>query len=161
MTSQRQRTRRPAPVAAAKAAPRYPPQSNRVHGEGTTAEAAAMRGRQGVPVMGFDPAADRRVDVPTAAGVDRDELTVTTFNIWFNAYFAAERYRTIADILARDMPDVMVFQEVTPDALAVFHSRPWIRDNYLSAAVVGSDHGNYGMLMLSRLPLSRVTYIPL
>ena len=91
----------------------------------------------------------------------RDELTVTTFNIWFNPYFADERYRAIVDLLSRDMPDVMVFQEVTPVALAVFDAQPWIREHYFRSAIVGTELGNYGMLLLSRLPVTRVTYYPL
>ena len=52
----------------------------------------------------------------------------------------------------------MVFQEITDGALSIFLSQPWIREHYQSAAVVGGRIGNYGMLMLSRLPTARVTY---
>ena len=51
---------------------------------------------------------------------------MATYNIWFNDSYAERRYRAIADVLSRDMPDVMVFQEVTPVALAVFLAQPWI-----------------------------------
>ena len=71
-------------------------------------------------------------------------------NIWFNTFFADQRYRAIAQLLSRDMPDVMVFQEVTPAPLAFFLAQPWIREHYRCAAVTGGDLGNYGMLMLSR-----------
>ena len=47
---------------------------------------------------------------------------------------------------------------MTPAALDIFLSRPWVRDEYLHASVVGGDTGNYGMLMLSRVPMPRVTY---
>src|SRR5262245_3346038 len=56
------------------------------------------------------------------------------------------------------MPHLMVFQEMTPAAMSVLLAQPWIRDHYRSAAVVGDKLGNYGMLMLSRLPTARVTY---
>ncbi len=56
------------------------------------------------------------------------------------------------------MPDIMVFQEMTPAALDIFMAQDWIRDRYARAAVVGGDAGGYGMLMLSRLPLDRATY---
>ncbi|MGW0160945.1 endonuclease/exonuclease/phosphatase family protein [Mycobacterium sp. NPDC003323] len=88
----------------------------------------------------------------------RDRLNVATYNIWFNALHAQQRYRAIADVLASEPPDVMVFQEVTPRALNVFRAQPWIRENYRSAAVTGGRLGNYGMLLLSRLPIARVTY---
>jgi tyrosyl-DNA phosphodiesterase 2 len=111
-----------------------------------------------VPVGAFDATTGQWTDIDADGAVDRDELTVTTFNIWFNSYFAEERYRAIAELLSRDLPDVMVFQEVTTSALAVFLAQPWIRKHYLRAAVAGDGAGNYGMLMLSRVPVTRVTY---
>lgn len=109
-----------------------------------------------VPVTRFDPrrrrwAPDRGAGRDTAA----DELTVTTYNIWFNEKYAEQRYRAIADLLCRESPDLMAFQEVTRPALAVLRGQPWIREQYRSAAVV---RGNYGMLLLSRLPVDGVTY---
>jgi tyrosyl-DNA phosphodiesterase 2 len=120
--------------------------------------AAGLSRRRRVAVGWFDPAANRWTDVDAGGSVVRDELTLATFNIWFNSYFAVERYRAIVELLTRDMPDVMVFQEVTPDALAVFLAHPMIRDNYQRSAVTGAGFGNYGMLMLARIPMSRVTY---
>lgn len=101
------------------------------------------------------------VDVDAAGSITRDRLTLSTFNIWFDSYFAEQRFHAISDLLSRNMPDVMVFQEVTPAALAVFLAQPWIREHYLRAAVTGGDRGNYGMMLLSRLPLGNVTYTTL
>jgi tyrosyl-DNA phosphodiesterase 2 len=114
--------------------------------------------RRTVPVATYDPATKRWKGVDDARAVDRDELIVTTFNVWFESYFAEQRYRAIVQLLSREMPDVMVFQEITPAALDIFLAQPWIREDYRSAAVVGGTLGNYGMLMLSRLPAARVTY---
>lgn len=118
-----------------------------------------MRHRQhGVPIEAFDESRHRWTKVDAGGDVDRDELTLTTFNIWFDEYFEDLRHRSIAELLCRDMPDVMVFQEVTPAALDVFSAQPWIRAHYRRVAVVNADLGNYGMLMLSRLPIDRATY---
>jgi tyrosyl-DNA phosphodiesterase 2 len=111
-----------------------------------------------VPVGRFDAATNRWRDVDASGAVERDELNLATFNIWFDEYFVDLRHLAIADLLSRDMPDVMVFQEVTPAALDVFLAQPWIREHYLRAAVTSADLGNYGMLMLSRLPINRATY---
>jgi len=111
-----------------------------------------------VPVGVFDAATQRWIDVDTTGAVDRSELTLTTFNIWFNDLFAEERYRAIADILSRITPDIMVFQEVTPTALRVLLAAPWIRQRYLRMAVAGEHVGNYGMLMLSCVPVERAHY---
>ena len=83
---------------------------------------------------------------------------LATFNIWFSDSHAEERYRAIADLLLRDMPDVMVFQEVTPAALDGLAGPTVDPGRYRRAEVTGGDLGNYGMLMLSRLPIAGVTY---
>ncbi|MEU0494178.1 endonuclease/exonuclease/phosphatase family protein [Mycobacterium sp. NPDC006124] len=114
-----------------------------------------------VRVGSFDAASKRWTGGGGAAAVPRDELVVATFNVWFSDFHAEERFRAIADVLSRKMPDVMVFQEVTPAALAIFLAQPWIRVRYRRAEVTGGDLGNYGMLMLSRLPVANVTYTPL
>jgi tyrosyl-DNA phosphodiesterase 2 len=117
-----------------------------------------LRRCRSVAVGRFDAATGRWVDIDAGGATDRDELTVATFNIWFDTHYAEQRCRAIADLLHELAPDVIALQEVTPQALAVFLSQRWVREGYLRAAVVGRDAGNYGMLMLSRLPVSRVTY---
>ncbi len=114
--------------------------------------------RRAVQVGTYDSASNRWTGADDAGAVDRDELTVTTFNVWFDDYFADQRYRAIAQLLSREMPDVMVFQEITPASLEVFLTQSWIREHYRRASVVGGRAGNYGMLMLSRLPTARATY---
>lgn len=98
------------------------------------------------------------MDADDARTTDRDELTVATFNIWFDDYHAEQRHRAIADLLRERRPDVIVLQEVTPVALELFLEQSWIRDEYLSAAVVGGHSGNYGMLTLSRVPIVSATH---
>lgn len=117
-----------------------------------------LRRRRAVPVVGFQAATQRWARVDPADAGRRDELTVATFNIWNDAYFAQQRYHAIAALLQRELPDVMVFQEVTPAALEVFTTQSWIRSDYLCAAVIGGQAGNYGLLMLTRLPVRGVTY---
>ena len=115
-----------------------------------------------VPVGAFDAAAngwtDTETDPDPAGTVERDVLTLATFNVWFNEYHAEQRYRAIAELLSRELPDVIVFQEVTSTALDVFLTQPWIRRHYRRAEVTGDRVGNYGLLMLSRLPVHRITY---
>lgn len=114
--------------------------------------------RRRVPVGTFDATAKRWTNVDALSAVARDELTMATFNIWFSDLHAEARYRALADLMSRKMPDVMVFQEVTPAALAVLLAQPWVRVRYRRAEVTGGDLGNYGMLLLSRLPINDVTY---
>ena len=119
------------------------------------------RRRRCVEVGVFDVTTGRWINVDAAGAVDRDELALSAYNIWYDSHFADKRYRYIEDLFSRDKPDVMVFQEVTAEALDVFLSQPGIRDHYRRAAMVGDDAGNYGMLMLSQLPINRVTYMRL
>ncbi len=114
--------------------------------------------RRSVAVRRFDAASGGWLGADAAVAVDRDELTIATFNIWFDDYYAEQRYLAIADLLCERRPDVIVLQEVTPEALEIFLEQPWVRDRYLSASAVGGDAGNYGMLMLSRVPIARATY---
>lgn len=90
--------------------------------------------------------------------VSRSQLSVSTFNVWFDPFFAQERYQAIADLLAPDPPDVMAFQEITDAALEVLLAQPWIRKHFLSASIVGRRVGPYGMLLLTRVPMTEVTY---
>ncbi|TRW86131.1 endonuclease [Mycolicibacterium sp. 018/SC-01/001] len=112
--------------------------------------------RVAVPVCSYDADAGRWSDHESGGPVDRTHVTVATFNIWFNELYRQQRYQAIAELLSRERPDVMVFQEVTDAALDVFGGQTWIRQGYRRAAVIG-DH-NYGMLMLSRLPVQDCTY---
>lgn len=112
-----------------------------------------------VPVLRFDSGHRRWTPEPaTDARCDIERLVVSTYNIWFNDRHAEQRYRAIADLLSREAPHIMVFQEVTPSARTILLQQPWIREHYRSAAVVGGRRGNYGMLLLSRVPVDRVGY---
>lgn len=117
-----------------------------------------LRRRRSIPVGRYDATSGRWTDFEAAGQVKRDALTVSTYNIWFDSKHAEQRYIAIADLLSRRAPDIMVFQEVTPAALDVLLAHPWVRDRYLRVAVVGNEVGNYGMLLLSRIPISGATY---
>jgi tyrosyl-DNA phosphodiesterase 2 len=108
--------------------------------------------------MAFDGAASQWRHAPASSMDDRDELTVTTFNIWNDPYFAAERHLAIVELMSKHAPDIMVFQEVTADALEILLADPWVRERCFCAAVTDHDVGNYGMLLLSRVPLGDVSY---
>jgi tyrosyl-DNA phosphodiesterase 2 len=122
-----------------------------------------FRGRKPhrVPVEKFDVTTSQWVDVDTAATHDRDELTLATFNVWYDGFHAEQRYLAIAELLSRRAPDIMVFQEVTAPALDVLLTQPWIRGHYFQAGAVGEGVGNYGMLILSRFPIAGATYTSL
>ncbi|MDO3399373.1 endonuclease/exonuclease/phosphatase family protein [Mycolicibacterium neoaurum] len=118
---------------------------------------SVLRRTTSMPVRRFDSGWTRAAD-RHGGGADLDRLSLATYNIWFNGLFARQRYEAIAAILAAEAPDVMVFQEVTEPALTVLLAQPWVRAHYSSAAVCGGRLGHYGMLLLSRIPVDRVSY---
>src|SRR5918997_1703987 len=54
-----------------------------------------LRRRRIVTVERFDAATGRWVQIDATGAVDRDELTVATFNIWFDNQYAEQRYLAI------------------------------------------------------------------
>ncbi|CAN5163696.1 hypothetical protein BH09ACT8_BH09ACT8_09550 [soil metagenome] len=112
-----------------------------------------------IPIQRYDPLRHRwTAEHVVARPVPLNRLTVATYNIWSNEKHADQRYRTIADLLSRKSPDMVAFQEVNKSALAVLLEQPWVRERYLTGAMVGRHVGNYGMLLLSRFPIDRITY---
>lgn len=120
-------------------------------------ELGAWRRSSRIRVRRFDASAGWVAATP-AHDVRRSQLSISTFNVWFDPFFSDRRYQAIADLLAADPPDVMVFQEVTDVAHENFLAQRWIRKHYLSASVIGAGVGTYGMLLLSRVPVSAVRY---
>ena len=95
------------------------------------------------------------------ADIERCELTLATFNIWFGDWFVQERYRAVLDLLEHYRPDVIALQEVTLSALPIFLEQPWIRGAYYASDINGSTLGDYGVLILSRLPPRTIKLVEL
>ena len=94
-----------------------------------------------------------RYGVPSVENVERAALTFATFNIWFGAHVARQRYAAIAHLLATHRPDFIALQEVTPAALSIFLAQPWVQESYYVSDIDGSTLGDYGVVLKSRLPL--------
>src|SRR6188472_14036 len=56
--------------------------------------------RRDVPVGKFDVETRRWTDVDAGGSVDRDELTLSTYNIWNDDSHAEQRYLAIAELLS-------------------------------------------------------------
>ena len=93
--------------------------------------------------------------------IQRDTLTLATFNIWFDDYFAMERHQAIADILELHRPDFIALQEVTYTSLNLFLSQKWIQQEYFTTDFDGSTFSDYGVLLPSRIPPEVVKLIRL
>ncbi|MGW2374496.1 poly(A) polymerase [Kitasatospora sp. NPDC001683] len=88
-----------------------------------------------------------------------DSLRVVTWNTLWDRY-DAERIATarrrpllLTELEAADA-DVIALQEVEPALLAQLLAAPWVRDGYtLGGDPSGGDVAEYGLLLLSRLPV--------
>ncbi|MFH9348015.1 poly(A) polymerase [Kitasatospora sp. NPDC017646] len=106
------------------------------------------------PDGGWQPH-EARTDVP---GPD-DTLRVVTWNTLWDRYdadriaTARRRPLLLAELEAADA-DVIALQEVEPALAAQLLETPWVRDGYvLGGDPSGGDVAEYGLLLLSRLPV--------
>ncbi len=88
-------------------------------------------------------------------------LSVATYNIWFDAFHEQARHLAIMRLLEARRPDVIALQEVTLHSLKLILAQPWIRAEYQPSDVDGRTLDRYGVVLLSRIPASRMTLRPL
>jgi tyrosyl-DNA phosphodiesterase 2 len=105
----------------------------------------------------FDPAAgvwvpDRACGpAPGDAGARR--FTLVTWNVWFGRFRFAERLRALLDVVRAQDPDVICLQEIVRASLATILEEPWIRAGYRISDVRGDTFDDYGVVILTRLPV--------
>lgn len=87
---------------------------------------------------------------------DLERLRVVTWNVWFAPYEREARTAGLLRELARFGADVVALQEVLPETLALIAADPRIREHFTLSDTTGDTLGDYGVVVLSRLPMSRV-----
>jgi endonuclease/exonuclease/phosphatase family metal-dependent hydrolase len=124
--------------------------------------------RRAAPViprsLELDPlifAAGRWAPTPTPAREPPRALRVLTWNVWFGGHMFDERAAALLAELGRRQPDVVLLQEVTPELLATITLTPWVRARYALSDARGGTLGGYGVLLLSRQPVRRMTQLEL
>ena len=55
----------------------------------------------------------------------RDEIGMLTYNIWFSTEKMRERMEALGQIVEDLQPDILVFQEVTRENLAILEEQTW------------------------------------
>lgn len=88
-------------------------------------------------------------------------LTVVTFNIWFGAYGFQERCAAMLHLLEACDADLIALQEVTPASLEQIMRTAWVRRSYTLSDLSGGSVDPYGVLLLSRLPITSWSAYPL
>jgi endonuclease/exonuclease/phosphatase family metal-dependent hydrolase len=95
--------------------------------------------------------------VPAAAPAPAVDLRLVTWNVWFGGHMFDDRAAALLADLEQRRPDVIALQEVTPALLATIVQTPWLRAGYQLSDSDGQTLRRYGVLLLSRLPMRRLS----
>ncbi len=85
------------------------------------------------------------------------EITLVTYNVNFSEYHSLQRNRSLIAVLEECNADIIALQEVTHTFLRRLLGTDWIRKSYSVSDFTGFTIGEYGILMLSRLPVLQMT----
>ena len=64
-----------------------------------------------------------------------DDLSVLTYNIWFDGYNSTNRYNCILALMEDSQADFICLQEVTQSFLQLLHKlgpKSWLKDYYMA-----------------------------
>lgn len=84
----------------------------------------------------------------------RSELSMLTFNIWFAAEKMQERMSALGEIVENLEPDMLTFQEVTRDNLALLQQQKWFVRYYLIPPDITKE-GSYFDIILTVFPVDK------
>lgn len=117
-----------------------------------------------LPPMRYMPSHGRWAEVVERAGGDgaspaAGRLRVVSWNIWFGEHRWRERLDALLRVVERLQPQVIGLQEVTPRQLERILATSWVRDAFLTSDAVGESLDPHGVLLLSRLPMSRLELV--
>jgi tyrosyl-DNA phosphodiesterase 2 len=88
----------------------------------------------------------------SAANITATELTLVTYNVWFDQYHLQKRCEALLRVVRDCDADIICLQEITPGYLNQVLRQAWVRANYYVSDYTGSTVQPYGVLLLSRLP---------
>src|SRR5262245_30933006 len=88
------------------------------------------------------------------------QISALTWNVWFGGHRFEERCTALVEEIGRADADLIALQEVTPEFLVPLTAAPWAKAYELSDPE-GETLGDYGVLILSRLPMTRIQVRPL
>eukprot|EP00347_Sterkiella_histriomuscorum_P019482 403341465 len=77
-------------------------------------------------------------------------ITMITYNIWFESFYRKERYAVILKILEKSKADFVCLQEVIYDFQVMLFNEKWVRERYFVSEM--DITGGYGVLILSKWP---------
>ena len=106
----------------------------------------------------------------SGTNIKADILTFVTYNTWFDDFHFEKRFRAITEILRESNADITALQETTNASLEIFLQEDWVKNNYFISDISGSTltswkstqkDFNYGVILLSRIPVKSLNLHPL
>jgi endonuclease/exonuclease/phosphatase family metal-dependent hydrolase len=103
------------------------------------------------------------IEVTKSTQVELSKIKVITWNVLFDLYqtdllCSDERFVECLKLLEDQKADVICLQEVTMTFLKLCLGESWIRERYVISERNGSTLDPYGLIVLSRIPISQVLY---
>ncbi|MBD2041001.1 endonuclease/exonuclease/phosphatase family protein [Microcoleus sp. FACHB-672] len=100
-------------------------------------------------------------DVDAGVNITATQLTLVTYNVWFSEYYRKKRCEALLQIIHDCDADVISLQEVTPSFLKILLQQEWVRNSYYISDAIGVTVTPYGVLFLSKIPISRLSFYKL
>jgi len=93
--------------------------------------------------------------------IERKSIKVLTYNILFADRNLWARFKALADIVRSSEADLICLQEVRVDVLKRLETLDWVREHYYVSDHAGFTLGQYGVFILSRLPIDHFVWYPI
>ncbi|KAF5176063.1 Tyrosyl-dna phosphodiesterase [Thalictrum thalictroides] len=88
------------------------------------------------------------------ANVGSNTLKILSYNVWFREDVEMyKRMKALGDLIQQHSPDVICFQEVTPNIYDIFQQSSWWKAYSCSVSTEMSNSRPYFCMLLSRLPV--------
>lgn len=95
-------------------------------------------------------------DEDAVTSVSTTKLSFVTYNVWFGKYYFQERCEALLQVVRDCEADAIALQEITPSFLEIILKQAWVQDSYYVSDATGETVQDYGMLLLSRLPIRKL-----
>jgi len=95
---------------------------------------------------------------PSNLNLEIEKLSFITFNVWFDNICFDQRFDEICRIILHHSPDVVCLQEVLPSFVKKLSNVDWVQKHYIVSDTSGDTVDPYGVMILSRIPLTNLKF---
>ncbi|CAA2965199.1 tyrosyl-DNA phosphodiesterase 2 [Olea europaea subsp. europaea] len=90
----------------------------------------------------------------THLGTKPKTTKILSYNVWFREDLEVQkRMKSLGDLIQLHLPNVICFQEVTPNIYKIFQQSSWWKDYHCSVSSEVAFSGPYFCMQLSNLPI--------